>query len=134
MKRFIPILIVAALATSALAQFVENTTPRAFEELRYAWASDGSQYVLNSIGIYEVTLDLLVLPRLSAGHGFIWGFETLLDRGNSLLQSEVWGWELYGYIPLGGDGLQIRAGWGPIVRTENSAVTFPLRLEVGWRF
>ena len=63
MRRLIPTLILAALATSAFAQLTERTTPRAFEELRYSWASDGSQYVLSSIGVYEVTIDAIeVLP------------------------------------------------------------------------
>lgn len=121
-----------ALAASAHAQFAERTTPGPLEELRYSWASDGTQRLLGSWGIYEVTLDLVVLPRLTAGHGFIWGFETLLDRGEPLFTSEVFGWELFGYIDVG--GLQIRAGWGPIISASTGAVTAPLRLEIGARF
>ena len=130
MRRLIPTLILAVLATSSFAQFTERTTPPPFRVLGYSWATDGRTFLLSKLCVYEVTTDLIVLPRFAIGHGVLWGFEVTSGFGE-FRQVDVWGYELYGYLPIG--GFQLRGGFGPMMDGQNR-LTFPLRIELGWRF
>jgi hypothetical protein len=138
------LLVVAAIGAmvapaTASAQLTKETTPAFGETLAYTWATDGRQYVTAPLGIgYETTLDLPFLFKISAGHGAFIGTETLktFDLEDNEV-NEVWGWEVYSTLYLGGDGLFVRASWGPMVHGmefDAMQISFPGRVQFGIRF
>ena len=132
-------MIAAALLTSmATAQPVKKTTAPPFRELGYSWTTGGEQFVLNKWATWEITFDLIVIPKFGVGHGAVWGVQ--IKEGLNLgefREIDVWGYELYGFIPIipmpGGRALQLRAASGPMMDQDN-VLSWITRIELNFRF
>lgn len=139
MKRIVVTMIAAALLVSvATAQLARTTTPPPMRELGYSWTTGGQQFLLNKLATWEITFDLIVIPKFGVGHGAVWGVE--VREGLSLgefREIEVWGYELYGFIPIipmpGGKALQLRAASGPMMDQDN-VLSWITRIELNMRF